>query len=74
MAAVVGLKQPLGEPEDCIQRFSKKQACQIFYGVCTTPVFVSVTFNADYLAHVGPSIPPKSSVDLLLLAHFLKVA
>lgn len=74
MAPVVGLKQPLGELEDCIQGFSKQQASQIFYIVCTTPVFVSVMFNPNYLAHIGPSILPESSVGLLLPVHSLKPA
>lgn len=50
MAAVAGSKQPLGEPEDYMQGFSKKEASQISYTVCTTPVFVSVMFNANYLS------------------------
>lgn len=45
MAAVVALKQPLGELEDCIQGFSKNQSSQILYILCTTACFVSVTFN-----------------------------
>jgi len=74
MAAVAGLKQPLGELEDCIQGFSKRQASQIFHIACTTPVFVSVMFNANYLALAGPCILPESSVDLLLPVHSLKLA
>lgn len=59
MSAIAGLKQPLGELEDRIQGFSKRQASGIFCVVCTTPVFVSSMFNVNYLARIGPSVLPE---------------